>query len=126
MLDIKARKATRINKAAVNMVLKGDWIGLFDNNSLLYTAVNKALSMAPKKPLAPKGPVVQQNLGKVAGSVTFQDLIKNPFDETQFEFYAKTQLVKNTNGIETKIGSARLFTAVFLYLLIKNICWLKE
>ena len=125
VLGIKTRKATKINKAAVNLVLNAafDWI---DNNSLLYAAVNKPLSMAPKKPLAPKGPVVQQNLGKVAASVTFQDLIKSPFDETQFEFYASTQLVKNTNGIETKIGTPAIYSSVNIspdkkYLLVKRI-----
>ncbi|MBL0183619.1 MAG: S9 family peptidase [Chitinophagaceae bacterium] len=125
VIDIKTHKATKVNKAAVNLVLGAafDWI---DNNSLLYTAVNKPLSMAPKKPLAPKGPVVQQNLGKVAASVTFQDLIKSPFDELQFEFYATTQLVKNTNGVETKIGSPAIFGSVEIspdkkYLLVERI-----
>ena len=124
VIDIKGHKATRVNKSAVNMVLGTiDWI---DNNSLLYTAVNKPLAMAPKKPLAPKGPVVQQNLGKVAASATFQDLIKSPFDETQFEFYATTQLVKNTNGSETKIGAPAIYSNVQIspdkkYLLVERI-----
>jgi len=124
VIDIKAHKATKVNKTAVNLVLGAiDWI---DNSSLLYTAVNKPLSMAPKKPLAPRGPVVQQNLGKVAASPTFQDLIKSPFDETQFEFYATTQLVKNSNGVETKIGIPAIYSNVEpspdkKYLLVKRI-----
>ncbi len=125
VINIKTHNATKVNKAAVNLVLGAafDWI---DNNSLLYTAVNKPLAMAPKKPVAPKGPVVQQNLGKVAASPTFQDLIKSPFDETQFEFYATTQLVKNTNGAETKIGSPAIYSDVSIspdkiYLLVKRI-----
>ncbi len=125
VIDIKTHKATKVNKAAVNLVLGTafDWI---DNNSLLYASVNKPLSMAPKKPAAPKGPVVQQNLGKVAASATFQDLIKSPFDETQFEFYATTQLVKNTNGSEVKIGTPAIYANVTAspdkkYLLIKRI-----
>ena len=124
MIDFKSHKATRVNKSAVNMVLGSiDWI---DNNSLLYTAVNKPLAMAPKKPLAPKGPVVQQNLGKVAASATFQDLIKTPFDEIQFEFYATTQLVKNTNGSEIKIGAPAIYSNVQIspdkkYLLVERI-----
>jgi len=111
VIDIKTHKATKVNKAAVNLVLGAafEWL---DNNSLLYTAVNKPLSMAPKKTLAPKGPTVQENLGKVAQSATFQDLIKNPFDETQFEFYGTAQLVINTNGVETKIGSPAIYSSV--------------
>ena len=125
VIDIKTRNATKINKAAVNLVLGAafDWI---DNNSILYTAVSKPLNMAPKKPLAPKGPVVQQNLGKVAASVTFQDLIKSPFDEAQFEFYGTTQLIKNTNGVETKIGSPAIYSSIEIspdkkYMLVEKI-----
>jgi dipeptidyl aminopeptidase/acylaminoacyl peptidase len=125
VIDIKTRKASRVNKTAANFVLNAvfDWI---DNNTLLYATVNKPLSLAPKKPLAPSGPVVQQNLGKVAASATFQDLIKSPFDEIQFEFYATTQLVKNTNGTETKIGSPAIYSSVSAspdkkYLLIRKI-----
>ncbi|HQW92784.1 MAG TPA: hypothetical protein PKY28_06770, partial [Ferruginibacter sp.] len=111
VIDIKMHKATKVNKASVNLVLGAafDWI---DNNSLLYAAINKPVSMAPKKPAAPNGPVVQQNLGKVAASVTFQDLIKTPFDEKLFEFYATSQLVKNTNGSEIKIGSPAIYSSV--------------
>ncbi len=125
IIDIKAHKATKVNKASVNLVLGAafNWI---DNNSLLYTAVNKPLAMAPKKPMAPKGPVIQENLGKVAASATYQDLIKTPFDETQFEFYATTQLVKNTNGTETNIGAPAIFSNVNAspdkkYLLLERI-----
>ena len=125
VIDIKNRSAAKINKSAMNHVLSAaySWI---DNNTLLYAAVNKPLGMAPKKPLAPKGPVVQQSLGKVAASPTFQDLIKSPFDEIQFEFYATTQLVKNSNGIETKIGSPAIYSSMEAspdkkYLLVERI-----
>lgn len=125
VIDIKTRKAAKVNTTAVNIVLGSafDWI---DNNTLLYKAVNKPLSMAPKKPVAPKGPVVQQNLGKVAPSATFQDLIKSPFDESLFEFYATTQLVKNTNGTETKIGIPGIYSSADAspdkkYLLLERI-----
>ena len=125
VIDIKNRSAVKINKSALNHVLTPaySWI---DNNTLLYAAVNKPLSMAPKKPLAPKGPVVQQNLGKVAASVTYQDLIKTPFDEAQFEFYGTAQLVKNVNGVETKIGVPAIYSSVNpspdkKYLLVERI-----
>lgn len=125
VLNIKTHKAAKVNKTALNMVLGAAWEWL-DNNTLLYTAINKPVSMAPKKPLAPKGPVVQQNLGKVAASVTYQDLIKSPFDEMQFEFYGTAQLVKNVNGTETKIGAPAIFSSVSpspdkKYLLVERI-----
>jgi len=62
----------------------------------------KPASAAPVKPLMPKGPTTQENYGKAAPRPTFQDMIKSPYDEQLFEFYATTQLVKNVNGVETK------------------------
>ena len=125
VLDIEAHKAIKINKTPVNMILNAAFAWM-DNNSLIYAAVARPLIMAPKKPVAPRGPVVQQNLGKVAASVTYQDLIKNSFDESQFEFYATSQLIKNTNGIETKMGTPSIYSSVALspdkkYLLVEKI-----
>jgi len=111
IINIQTKKATKINKAQVNTVMGSafDWI---DNNTIVYKSVNKPLSQLAAKPLAPKGPVVQQNLGKVAASRTYQDLIKSPYDETLFEFYATTQLIKNVNGVETKLGSPAIYASI--------------
>ena len=124
VIDVKSGKANRVNKLPLNLVGGGfEW---FDNNTLIYQAIVKPYTMAPGKPLAPKGPVVQQNLGKVADSVTYQDLIKSPADEVLYEFYATAQLVKNTNGVETKIGSPAIYNSISVspdkrYLLVNRI-----
>ncbi|MDB5201386.1 MAG: family peptidase [Ferruginibacter sp.] len=123
-VDIAARKATKVNKQPLNILL-GDAFSWLDGKTLLYKTVIKPYSAAPAKPLAPKGPVVQQNLGKVAASVTYQDLIKSPMDEANFEFYATTQLIKN-NGIETKLGAPAIYNSIDVspdqkYLLIEKI-----
>lgn len=110
VLNVKTRRAEKINKTHLNTVMNAgfDWL---DNNTVVYAAVNKPLNMAPKKPSAPKGPTVQQNLGKVAASATYQDLIKNPFDEILFEFYGTVQMMKNVNGVETKIGAPGIYSS---------------
>lgn len=125
VIDIATRRATKVNKLPVNATIGNpfDW---YDNNSILYLAATKPASTAPKKPLAPKGPVIQQNLGKVAASVTYQDLIKSPYDEQLFEFYATSQLIKNINGLETKIGQPIIYSSYDIspdskYLLIERI-----
>ena len=125
VIDAATKKATKWNKSAVNLEL-GNNCSWIDNNTILYPAVSKPLSMAPLKTLAPKGPVIQENLGKVAAAATYQDLIKSPYDEALFEFYATTQLVKNQNGIETKIGNAGIYDNISIspdrkYLLFKKI-----
>jgi dipeptidyl aminopeptidase/acylaminoacyl peptidase len=124
VIDVATKKSTKWNKKNANIVMGDyDWI---DNNTLLYSAANKPMGMAPVKPLAPKGPVIQENLGKVASSATFQDLIKSPYDEQLFEFYATVQLIKNTHGNETAVGSPAIYGDVNIspdrkYLLLRKI-----
>ncbi|MBK6938377.1 MAG: S9 family peptidase [Chitinophagaceae bacterium] len=107
VVDIAAKKATKVNKAPLNLVTGGfQW---YDNNTLLYRTTLKQASAAPPKPAMPKGPATQENYGKASPRPTFQDLIKTPHDEQLYEFYATTQLVKNVNGAETKIGQPAIY-----------------
>jgi dipeptidyl aminopeptidase/acylaminoacyl peptidase len=111
LIDIATAKVTRINKQPLNVIL-GSGINWVDNNTILYRTAIKPATSAPVKPLMPKGPTVQQNLGKASPSATYQDLIKSPYDEQLFEFYATSQLVKNSNGVETPIGKPAIFLSV--------------
>jgi dipeptidyl aminopeptidase/acylaminoacyl peptidase len=108
VIDVATQKAMKINKATLNTVIGGgsQW---YDDNTLLYRTILKPASAAPPKPLMPKGPTTQENYGKAAPRPTFQDMIKSPYDEQLFEFYATAQLVKNVNGIETKIGQPAIY-----------------
>ncbi len=124
VINLKTKKATKTNSTSLNLVIND--ISWSDNNTIVYNTIVHPTSSAPKKPLAPKGPVIQQNIGKVAASPTYQDLIKSPYDEQLFEFYTTSQLVKNTNGIETKIGIPQIYGDVTLspdkkYFLVKKI-----
>ncbi|MBS7563221.1 prolyl oligopeptidase family serine peptidase [Mucilaginibacter sp. Bleaf8] len=109
-INVLTHKATRLNKLPLNMVLGGD-ISWVDNSTLLYKVITKAATMAPAKPLTPTGPVVQQNLGKSAPSVTYQDMIKTPYDEKLFEFYATSQLVINKSGVEMPVGKPAIYAS---------------
>jgi dipeptidyl aminopeptidase/acylaminoacyl peptidase len=125
VIDIKARKAAKVNKLPLNILTADQFIWMNDN-SLLYKTIVRTAAFAPKKPLAPKGPTVQQNLGKTAAGVTYQDLIKSPNDELQFEFYATAQLVRNNNGVEAKLGAPAIYDRMDVspdekYLLLKRI-----
>lgn len=110
IIDVATQKAMKVNKTALNLVTGGyQW---YDDNSLLYrTAVNPATT-APSMPSMPKGPTTQENYGKASPRPTFQDLIKNPYDEKLYEFYATTQLVKNVNGTETKIALPAIYNSI--------------
>jgi len=124
IIDVAARKASRINKSALNVLTGGaQW---YDNNTVIYRVALKPATAAPKKPLMPGGPAVQENYGKASPRPTYQDLIKTPYDEQLFEFYATTQLVKNTNGVETAIGRPAMYSFVSVspdkkYMLVRKL-----
>ncbi len=125
VIDIATQKATRINKQAVNTVLgvAYTWV---DDNTILYKATTQSAANTPKRPITPKGPTIQQSLGKTAPSPTFQDLIKSPYDEQLFEYYATSQLIQNKNGVETNIGNPGIVSTFTLspnkkYMLVRTI-----
>ncbi|HEY6504219.1 MAG TPA: prolyl oligopeptidase family serine peptidase [Chitinophagaceae bacterium] len=124
IVDIATQKAMKINKSALNALMGAyQW---YDNNTLLYRIILKPATAAPPKPLMPKGPTMQENYGKASPRPTFQDMIKSPYDEQLFEFYTTSQLVKNMNGAETKIGQPAIYTVINIspdkkYLLTRKV-----
>ncbi len=125
VIDLATQQAVKINQSPLNALLGGSY-QWFDDNSLLYRIALQPASAAPPKPLMPKGPTIQENYGKASPRPTFQDLIKSPYDEQLFAFYATSQLVKNTNGIETKIGEPAIYTSIQIspdksYLMLRTL-----
>lgn len=124
IIDVATQKAAKINKSALNILLEGyQW---FDDNTLIYLTATRPASSAPAKPLMPKGPTVQENYGKASPRPTYQDLIKNPYDEQLFEFFSTSQMVKNTNGAESKIGKPAIYSSVSIspdkkFMLVRKI-----
>ncbi|MBO9620042.1 MAG: S9 family peptidase [Niabella sp.] len=125
IVDVKTAKAVKVNKTPLN-IATGNEYAWYDDETLLYHAATASPDAAPKKPAAPSGPVVQQNLGKVAASRTYQDLIKNKYDEDLFRFFARSQIVRNKNGVETPVGVPGMYASTSLspdgnYLLVERL-----
>lgn len=110
-IDVERATVRRVNRNPLNLAY-GPGYQYLDDDTLLFPAAIEPASKAPIRPLAPAGPVVQENLGKVAPSRTYQDLIKNSYDERLFEFYATSQLVENRKGTETNIGKPAIYASV--------------
>jgi dipeptidyl aminopeptidase/acylaminoacyl peptidase len=107
VIDIATKKATRVNNDPINQVL-GNAFTWVDDLTILYKATTHDAAGAPKRPITPKGPTIQQNIGKAAPRPTFQDLIKSPYDESLFAYYAESQLVLYKNGVNKKVGKPEL------------------
>jgi len=114
VLDLKSAKATAITETNVNANMR-DIINWFkDGESVL-------VKMLPddRKPLintaeaVPDGPTISTNDGKKAQNRTYQDLLKNPNDEFNFEQLARSELYKvQMDGTKTKWKDADMYTSI--------------
>jgi dipeptidyl aminopeptidase/acylaminoacyl peptidase len=110
-IDVARATTRRVSRRPLNLIY-GPGYRYADDETLLYGVTLAPASKAPARPLAPSGPVAQENLGKAAPSRTYQDLIKSPYDEALFAFYATSQLVENRNGNETSLGKPAIYASV--------------
>lgn len=111
VVDIDTKTARKINTGQLNTVVGGpySWV---NNSTVIYRTVPANYRKFPDAPPAPKGPVVQENLGKAAASRTYQDLIKTPYDEDLFEYMATSQLVVNDMNTERQVGKPAIYRGV--------------
>ncbi|MCU0420487.1 MAG: prolyl oligopeptidase family serine peptidase [Cyclobacteriaceae bacterium] len=111
VIDLTGFTAKRISTRKINATLGNPLSWLSDSNTLLLLTVANTGSLPPKSRV-PVGPVVEENLGKRAPSRTYQDLLKNPYDESVFDFICTSQLISATlAGEETLLGSPAVYNA---------------
>jgi dipeptidyl aminopeptidase/acylaminoacyl peptidase len=84
-----------------------------DNKSLLVEMVKPTRGLAPREPLVPAGPHVQESLGGGAPAPTLEDMLQNPHDEDLFVYYATSQLatVDLASGKVTPVGNAGIIAS---------------
>ena len=113
VIDVATFTASKATNRNINNTLGGAINWTSDSQHLLFTAVPQNLKPLPTKSRVPTGPVVEENLGKKAAAPTFQDLLKSPYDESAFEYYASSDLVlKNLSGEEKTISAAAIHGGV--------------
>ncbi|MBC9933841.1 S9 family peptidase [Chitinophaga qingshengii] len=111
----KADVATGVAKQLSSRRLNDTFSGAFrwiDEDRILVLSVPAGIAAAPQKPLAPDGPTVQQTSGKAAPAATYQDMLKNPYDEQLFDYYFQSEPVMISNSGETVIGKPGVYTEV--------------
>lgn len=126
-VDVKTGEAKAVTPAVVNAVLGGaDWTP--DSRRLVVTLVPDGRGPAPAAPRVPKGPEIQETGGREAKVATYQDLLKNAFDEVLFDYYATSQIavVDAATGEIRKVGKPAVFGGISVspslqYLLVSRI-----
>lgn len=85
-----------------------------NDDTLVVCTIPQGRGAPPKKPLIPAGPKIQSNEEKLLmQNRTYQDLLKDSYDEQLFEYYATSQLViVSLNGQARRIGPPALYMDV--------------
>lgn len=112
--EAETGRVRRIENVRVNAVYGEPLQWMPDNRTLLVQLVPANRGSVPNAPTAPAGPVIQESSGRQGPVRTFQDLLRNPHDESLFEYYATMQLalVDATSGRATSVGQPAIFQSI--------------
>ena len=110
MIDLATFSAKRMTDKKVNATLTTPLSWLSNSYTVVFLATATEGKTIPIKSRVPEGPVIEENLGKKAPSRTYQDLLKNPHDETLFDYYCTAQLWSvSLDGTEKAIGKPAVY-----------------
>ncbi|MEL7352576.1 MAG: prolyl oligopeptidase family serine peptidase [Cyanobacteria bacterium P01_A01_bin.116] len=108
VLDIESGDARSLTGPILNAT-NGSVVQWLPDNTLVCK-VRTQEGPAPSAPALPVGPIIEENLGRVAPARTYTNLLENPHDEALLEYYLTAQLVRVTlTGEQTPLTDAGLF-----------------
>ncbi|MEP6921767.1 MAG: prolyl oligopeptidase family serine peptidase [bacterium] len=103
-------KIRRLKGVTLNSIEGQPFEWMADNHTLLVELVVSKRGPAPQQSIIPREPNAQESSGKPGPLRTYQDLLKTPYDEDLFEYYASSQLaLVDTNGKITEVGKPAIF-----------------
>lgn len=111
VIDVASAQATQLTEAKVNANMGNPFSWFTDNEHILVRMLvkNRPALIDEKKDL-PTGPIVSSGDGSVSQNRTYQDLLKNPSDEQNFETLVTSELYKISIT-----GKASLFMKADMY-----------
>jgi len=106
MVDLTTFAARQLSKRRVNATYSNPVVWTPNSMQVIFLAAANEGKQLDAKSRIPDGPVIEENLGRKAPSRTYQDLLKNTYDETAFDFYCTSQLaLVDVDGIEKPLGA---------------------
>lgn len=112
LLDTKTYQCKNLSSSNINAAVGNVLIWTKDDKSILATTLLK-----DRKPLidsrmsTPTGPVISENDGQKAQNRTYQDLLRNPIDEANFETLVTSEITKFDIS-----GTVSLFKSPAMYV----------
>ena len=127
--DINSAKIKKIDALLINDIFEDTGIfWLNDNKTLLIKTIPTGRRNPPEKPLIPESPMIEETSGKTSTVRTYQNLLKNKYDEKLFDYYFTSQLllINTGNGNIGNIGNPAIYEDIDIspdnkYILIEKI-----
>src|SRR6185436_9208921 len=112
--DSATGKIRQLKGVAVNNAYGDAFQWMPDSHTLLVQLISAKRGAAPSESSVPREPNSQERFGRTGPVRTYEDLLKTPFDEELFEYYATSQLalVDSSNGKPTDVGQPAIFQYV--------------
>ncbi|KAF0249244.1 MAG: glutamyl peptidase [bacterium] len=113
LVEVASGQAKKLTEAKLNLALSRALTWLSDSKTIVSLFVPENRGAVPGVQIVPTGPVTQESIGKTAPTRTFQDLLKNSYDEQVFEYYTTSYLgMVNLDGKLTKLGNPGVIRGV--------------
>ena len=112
--DLNTASARKLTGPTLNANMR-DVINWYKDNSAILVKMlpQDRKELIDTETSVPTGPTVSVSDGKEAQNRTYQDLLKNPNDEFNFEQLARAELVKvNLNGNTTKWLEPKMYSSI--------------
>ncbi len=111
VVDVITATAKKLTDATLNANSGNPFNWYANSKSILVKQLPKnRIALIDSKKELPKGPTVSTSDGKVSQNRTFQDLLKNPTDETNFENLVTSEYYTvNLDGASTLFKKANLY-----------------
>ncbi|MBC7884388.1 MAG: S9 family peptidase [Saprospiraceae bacterium] len=114
LLDVLEKKVVKLTNARLNFNISSSLVWAKDDKSILTTTLlNNRIPLIDTRSSIPSGPVISENDGQKAQNRTYQDLLKNPYDEHNFEQLVTSEISKiDLNGNVSLFRKAAMYTGM--------------
>ena len=114
VLNLASKLASKLTGPILNNNILNGAMWCKDDQSLLVpTLVKGRADLIDTQAAIPTGPVISENDGQKAQNRTYQDLLKNPYDEQNFEVLATAEISKvDLNGNLTPFAPAAMYAGL--------------
>ena len=114
VLNIKQASVKKLTEANVNANLRNPFVWFKDNSALLIKMLpTDRKELINTHETIPGGPTITVSSGSKAQNRTYQDLLKNPNDEHNFEQLARSEIIKvNLDGSKSKWLPAAMYSRI--------------